>query len=138
MKDAQLIDYCAQRCEAINCQFEGRVFARMFQLAGEPRAARQTVESLIPRKLYALREEMLALLDLAKRRAARPVGGLKIEAGRAYRDVNGDVRYVIEVKNFGNPIVLWDIDRQPRSSRPTSPLKEFQEWALEEVTDERR
>ncbi|WP_147376786.1 hypothetical protein [Noviherbaspirillum saxi] len=133
MTDQQLIDHCGRRCQAINCQFEGRAFQRMYELAGKPRAYAE-VADLVPRKLYAMREDMQALVDFAFKRQARPAGGLKIEVGHAYRDVNGDVRYVYaHVKRFKSEAVLWGETPKQGIQYSMALLAEFKEWALEEV-----
>lgn len=133
MTDQEFIDYCEKRTNSLNCQFEGRAFTRMFALAGKPRAY-AAVEQLVPRKMYSMRDEMEALVHLAFRRATRPAGGLKIQPGRAYRDVNGDVRHVFEViKSFDKPLVVWDMTPKRGPSCRTAPLQDFQEWALEEI-----
>lgn len=132
VNDQQLIDYCGKRCQALNCQFEGCTYARMFDLAGEPRVLRHVTE-LVPKKMYAIRDEMQRLVDLARKRMARPAGGLPIKRGRAYRGVNGEIRQVYDMPPHGRShIVLW---RDVTGERHTH-LKEFQEWALEEVTHE--
>ncbi|MFC7515068.1 hypothetical protein ACFQUU_08635 [Herbaspirillum sp. GCM10030257] len=133
MTDQELIDYCDKRCKSINCQFEGRTFERMFQLAGKPRKY-QAVADLVPRKLYSMRDEMEALVHFAFKRMARPKGGLDIEAGRVYRDVNGDVRYVFAVvPRLESWTVIWNSTPERTASGPTTRLSEFKDWALEEL-----
>jgi len=132
VNDQQLIDYCGKRCQALNCQFEGCTYARMFELAGKPHALLH-INGLVPKKMYAMRDEMQRLVDLARKRLARPAGGLPIKRGRAYRDVNGEIRQVLDMPPHGRSnIVIW---RSATESGQTH-LKEFQERALEEVTHE--
>ena len=83
--------------------------------------------------MYAMRDEMQRLVDLARKRLARPAGGLPIKRGRAYRDVNGEIRQVLDMPPHGRSnIVIW----RSATENGQTHLKEFQEWALEEVTHE--
>jgi hypothetical protein len=144
LNDKQLIDYCENLCRGLKALIAGSRINRMIKLAGEPKG----YEPVTPGQFFEMRESMQKLVDLARKRLARPAGGLRIQRGRGYADVNGEVRYVISIvprmTGFG---VLWDSipayeswsDHRAITARESRPhghmrLEEFQEWALEEVT----
>lgn len=91
MNDKQLIEYCGRLCDGKGL-FHSTNINRMIELAGNPRAYPPATYGF-----HTMPEQMRILVDLARKRMARPAGGLKIEVGRSYRDVNGEVRKVVDM-----------------------------------------
>jgi hypothetical protein len=125
VNDRQLIEYCERLCKGKGL-FAGDRVNRMIELAGKPKWIAPVAKGAI----HAMRQEMELLIGLAKKRLERPAGGLKIEIGRAYRDVNGEVRQVVDMpphhRSFG---VKWVSATDSGQMR----LEAFREWAMEEV-----
>lgn len=127
MNDKDLIQYCADKAESAKPLFAAWRVERMIKAAGNPKAFANFIDG---RQFYMMAVEMQALVELAKKRAARPAGGLPIKAGHAYRDVNGEVRKVTDMPPHGRTrTVLWIGANDKGESR----LEDFQDWALEEV-----
>ncbi|HYD58927.1 MAG TPA: hypothetical protein VEC35_01135 [Noviherbaspirillum sp.] len=143
MTDMELINYCDKHCKTPKALFAAWRVNRMIDLAGCPNG----YEKLLDNAFATMRGEMQVLVDLARKRMARPNGGFHVEVGKAYRGVNGDVRYVIDIHpRFQHTAVTWDSQprtanyfEQSRTDRPngTMPLRDFKEWALEEFAYER-
>lgn len=128
MTDAQLIDYCDAHCKTAKALFAAWRVNRMIELAGSPRS----YSPLLKHEFRQMHGEMQTLVDLARKRLARPAGGIQIKRGRVYRDVNGDIRRVVDLPPHGRTVdVIWQetIDGPTHTAR----LADFQEWALEEV-----
>lgn len=127
MTDEQLIEHCLKKCRAPKPLFAAWRVKRMIGLAGNPRAFDEFIDG---RSFYTMTDEMETLVELAKRRRARPATGLNIKVGNAYKDVNGDVRKVVNMPPHGRSFdVIWE----GATGRGQSSLADFKEWSLEEV-----
>jgi hypothetical protein len=130
MNDMQLIDYCDKHCKTPKALFAAWRVNRMIELAGSPRG----FAPLLKHEFQQMHGSMQILVDLARKRLARPAGGLHIKIGSAYRDVNGEVRQVVDMpprhRSFD---VMW---RGAGEATGSMRLADFQEWALEEVRHE--
>lgn len=127
MTDDQLIKYCDAHCKTAKALFAAWRVNRMIELAGNP----IRFPRLLGGEFRQMHGEMQELVDLARKRKARPEGGLPIKVGRWYRGVNGDVRRVVDMPPHHRS---YDVVWQSALEAPTSScrLLEFQDWALEE------
>lgn len=126
MTDKQLIGYCERLCNGKGI-FAGDRVNRMIELAGKPK----WIAPVARGAMHAMRQEMELLIDLAKKRMARPVGGIKIEIGHSYRDVNGEVRKVVDMSPLHRSFnVKWV---SAAGEIGFARLEQFQEGAVEEV-----
>lgn len=130
MREWHFINTCEYDCQQPKALFAAHRVNRMIRLAGSPKAFPLVLDG----RFYTMREEMQQLVDLARKRAARPVNGLTIKVGKAYRDVNGETRYVLDMpprdRSFA---VIWSDIPNPTFAGTYTRLDEFKEWALEEV-----